>query len=873
MDKKLEFDEGLLNAVINTFDEGICLLDRAGRILTANASALDLLACGRDGLAALPQDVFVDLLASALTRLFDTGQASLDETGRFPTKNGDPLLVCYRLDPIREQGVVQKALLRFREAHPAAYCDLALHDSRTEMAVVLNTIGDGVIAMDDACVVRLFNPAAEILFGYQSAEVIGNNVNMLMPSPDHDAHDGYVANYLKTGIKKIIGIGREVNGRRKNGTVFPLYLTIGEAHLSGRRLFVGILHDLTSRKRTEARLLTLSRVVEQTSNAVMIANLNDEIEYTNPSFTRLTGYSSGELIGQNVTVLRSSRQSSEQYGWIRKTLLAGAEWREEIQDLKKSGESYWALETLSPMRDGSGKITHFLSIQQSITDQKRAQHALQVSEERFRQVAEMSGEWLWEQDAQGCYLYSSNAVGQILGYTPVEILGRSYLNLLTEEDKAHWTAESPPTPTNCAPFYHLVNRYRHKDGHEVFTESTGEPVFDEAGQLIKWRGVDHDITTRKHYEDALRLRERAIEAASVGINISDARKQNHPNIYVNPALSRMTGYTREELLGQDLSFLLGPDTSPVAAMEIRKALQEGRDCEVILQLYRKEGTPFWNELLISPVRDTSAQFTHFIGVHSDVTERRRAEEERHELEIAKHIQLSLLPKAPLRGAGVQVSGMCLPATHVGGDYFDYFYSGETLNVVIADVSGHSVGAALVMAGVRSALKAETRKLNPMQAHLGAAEILSELNELLYEDLDGSGLFISMFYLRYTPSLRHLCYANAGHNRPLILRRNQSSCEELDAEGMILGIKKKVDFEQRCMKLEKGDRVLLYTDGITEAQDKSGEFFGVGGLCQVFSSQREESPESTIDTLLETLRRFCGGHVFNDDVSMVVLKVE
>jgi sigma-B regulation protein RsbU (phosphoserine phosphatase) len=853
-------ETSLLHAVLDTLEDGVCLLDAEGRVEAANAAASALL-----GGAALAGREAAGLLAgggfpSDLARVLAGGGACQGEGGA----------ASYRLSPLPGGG----ALLRLRGQDAAWGCSAALRDSESKLRAILDTLLDGVIAIDAQGAILVFNPAAEALFGYRREEILGQNVKRLMPPPDREAHDRYLANYLTTGVKKIIGIGREVLGRRKDGSLFPLYLSIGEAPLDGQRLFVAVVHDLTARKKTEEKLLNLSRVVEQSPNAVTIAGLDWTVEYVNPSFTRLTGYAAWEAVGKPPVWLGPPPGDPGRHEKLRQALLAGGEWREEIQGRKKNGEAYWALETVSPMRNAAGQITHFLGIQQNITEQKRALEALRVSEERFRQVAEMSGEWLWEQDEQGRYLYSSGAVRQILGYGPEEILGQPYLNLLTEEDKRHWTTALPPTPEVHEPFFHLVNRYRHKDGHEVFTESTGEPIFGADGRLVKWRGVDHDITARKHYEDALRLRDRAIEAASVGINIADARARGYPNIYVNSALSRITGYSREELLGRDMRLLQGPDTDRSAIEAISQALADGRGCELVLKNYRKEGTPFWNELLIAPVRDPEAvKLTHFIGVHADVTERRRAEAERHELEIAKQIQLSLLPKAPLQGEGVRVAGACVPATHVGGDYYDYFFSRDTLNVVVADVSGHSVGAALVMAGVRGTLKAEARKACSTQWAPGAAAILAALNELLHEDLSGSDLFITMFYLSYDPAWGRLCYASAGHNPPLLLCADTEACIELDAEGMVLGVSKDVAFEEKCMKLARGDRLLLYTDGITEAQDPAGEFFGVARLRGLFAAQRHAAPEATIEAILQALHGFCGSQSFSDDVSLVVMQIE
>lgn len=385
--------------------------------------------------------------------------------------------------------------------------------------------------------------------------------------------------------------------------------------------------------------------------------------------------------------------------------------------------------------------------------------------------------------------------------------------------------------------------------------------------------LQEEIGERKRYEAELRLRDRAIEASSVGIIITDARQTDYPIIYANPAFSRITGYSREELIGRNPRLLQGPDTDPAAIAELGRAFREARDCHLTLKNYRKDGTTFWNELFISPVRDQRGTLTHYIGTQTDVTELRRAEEERHELDIAKQIQLSLLPDSPLQVEGALIAGYCQPATHVGGDYFDYFCGQDSVDLVLADVSGHSVGAALVMAETRSTLRAEAFRGRPAHGPgKGTGEILRTLNALLFEDLNRTELFITMFYMKYHRATRRLSYANAGHNPPLLLRTGETACRELDADGLVFGVKKDVVFEQKGILVRPGDLVLLHTDGITEAQDPQGEFFGTGRLGQVLIAQRKNKPEEIIHGILEELQTFCRSTSFADDVSMVILRV-
>ena len=148
-----------------------------------------------------------------------------------------------------------------------------LSTSRAErLDAIINTTVDGIIVIDAHGRVETFNPAAERLFGYSAEEVLGCNVDMLMPSPYREEHNTYLARYLATGRAKIIGIGREVPGRRKDGTTFPLHLSVGEITMHGERKFTGILHDLTGRVEMEAQLREQAALAKLGEMAAVIAH-------------------------------------------------------------------------------------------------------------------------------------------------------------------------------------------------------------------------------------------------------------------------------------------------------------------------------------------------------------------------------------------------------------------------------------------------------------------------------------------------------------------------------------------------------------------------------------------------------------------------
>jgi PAS domain S-box-containing protein len=153
----------------------------------------------------------------------------------------------------------------------------ALHESEARMRAIVDTAVDAIVTIDHRGYIERFNPAAERLFGYQEKEVEGKNVSMLMPSPYREMHDGYLERYLTTGEKRIIGIGREVVGMRRDGSVFPMELAVAEMRIDERRMFTGVVRDITERKRAEAENAQLMQEIrsaneELTSFAYVVSH-------------------------------------------------------------------------------------------------------------------------------------------------------------------------------------------------------------------------------------------------------------------------------------------------------------------------------------------------------------------------------------------------------------------------------------------------------------------------------------------------------------------------------------------------------------------------------------------------------------------------
>jgi sigma-B regulation protein RsbU (phosphoserine phosphatase) len=241
--------------------------------------------------------------------------------------------------------------------------------------------------------------------------------------------------------------------------------------------------------------------------------------------------------------------------------------------------------------------------------------------------------------------------------------------------------------------------------------------------------------------------------------------------------------------------------------------------------------------------------------------KRRDAKQQREFEDARLIQRGLLPAAMPQTAGVQLASSWQPANGVGGDCFDALtFAGGGVGLTIADVAGKGVPAALLMSNLQAAVRAFA------QEGTAPGSVCTSVNRLLCRNM-ASGRFVTFCYVRLDAGARRLTYANAGHNPPLLVRGN-GQVDQLAPTGTVLGVFAESAYEQGDFAIAPGDRLILYTDGITEGRNAAGEEFGEDRLAETASRSRALPAEDMLAALLRDVETFNAG-TYEDDATLIV----
>lgn len=306
----------------------------------------------------------------------------------------------------------------------------------------------------------------------------------------------------------------------------------------------------------------------------------------------------------------------------------------------------------------------------------------------------------------------------------------------------------------------------------------------------------------------------------------------------------------------------GFQISPDEVIVVSPLLVKGKELGVIFIIEDKNKFIGNDEETISALTIQVAIAINNAKIYADLRVKERISQE---LEVASRIQKTILPKNITNIYGLQIANYFEPAKEVGGDYYDYTVKDdENVSITIADVSGKGVPAAFLMALGRSILKTLERQGQ------SPADNLRNLNQIIYPDIT-EDMFITMLHSNFNNKTKILTYSNAGHNPLIVYRAKEDKVELHSVKGVAIGFMQGYNYKQGELKLEKGDIVLYYTDGITEAENPNKELFGFERLEKVIYDNRYNDVDTIKENILNEINIFRRDYPQVDDLTFVVIK--
>jgi PAS domain S-box-containing protein len=706
--------------------------------------------------------------------------------------------------------------------------------SEARHAATVRTALDAVIAIDAQGGITEFNPAAEQMFGYRREDVLGRDIADVIIAPSlRDRHRQGLARHLATGVSNVLGRRVELTAVRAGGEEFPVELAVTRIASAGPAQFTGYIRDITERKRAEE---ALRRSEANLNRAQAIAHIGSwYLDVTHNHLTwsdevfRIFDVPAGTPLTYEsfLGAIHPADRDAVDTAWA--AAMRGAPYDIEHR-IVVSGVVKWVRERAEVEFDKDGRAVTGIGTVQDITERKRAQEELLRINRAHRALS------------------SCNEA------------------LIRATEEAGWFDEVCRIIVDKAGYrFCWVGRAEHDEAKTV--TAVAEAGADD-GYLkaiaVTWGDTD-------------------LGRGPVGTCIRTGRAQIVKNTATDPMFVLWRVEALKRGYGSIIAIPLVVDAEPFGALCIYAAEADAFHDEEVALLSELAGDLGYGVTTLRGRAEQRRVEEEIRTLNAELEQRVRARTA--DLEAArdreatigfKIQQMLLLTQPPTDVPGLQVAALTMPSQRIDGDFYDFFkHENQCLDVMVADVMGKGIPAALVAAATKSNFLEALCHLTAM-SRSGQLPEPKEIVTLAHADMVRQLIdlesFVTLAYARFDLSRRHLDLVDCGHTGMMVVRAWTGSCEVIHGDSLPLGIREGEIFDQIGVTFEPGDLFLFYSDGITEMRNLAGELYGADRLAECVRINRELEPGPLVDAIRNDVVAFAQSERLSDDLTCVAVRV-
>jgi diguanylate cyclase (GGDEF)-like protein/PAS domain S-box-containing protein len=636
-----------LETILRITSDGIYILDANGLLIEANGAFLNVIGYDKTAIGRLHIADWDTLFGEDVHRkrinAMIRDKATLKFETRHKTRDGKIIDVEVNARGIEVEGqayVYAASRVRNHRHHfDAAPHEIeiryqALFGNMTE-GVALHELVNGHDGRPTNYRILAVNPAYALHTGLAAEQTVGKLAT--------DAYGTPEAPYLET-------FARVVKSRQP--TEFETYFApMGRhfrvrAHATTDTRFATIFEDITDRKRSEVALAEshclLQTIIDTAPISIFWKDLNLRYLGCNQTFAKYNGKAHpDEVVGKDDYQLAGPEHADRYRADDRSVMESGIPRLFYEEPLNTpDGETIWLSTCKVPLRNRNNETIGVLGIYEDITERRRTEGLLRESEARYRSLADNSIDWIWVMNVGGRHTYSNNRVLDYFGLEREAFLKIDPMALIHPDDQSLYASTFQHALATRSGWRNVQIRWRAKDGSYRTVESSASPMLDAKERLVGFQGIDRDVTDRLQAEVTKRLSASVFANSYEGFFFTDAQ---NVIVDVNPAFTRITGYTREEVIGKSPKLLASDRQGPEFYARIRKSLREHDFWNGEIWNRRKNGEVYAEILAISAVRDSAGQLQHYVGIFSDISQLKA-----HEAELERIAYYDSLTGVPNR---------------------------------------------------------------------------------------------------------------------------------------------------------------------------------------------------------------------------------